>query len=262
MISIVTPTLNPGILLERNLRSLVLQTAEFEHIVQDGGSSDSTADLVARYAGQYPVRFYQEKDSGIYDGVVRGMAKARGDILAWLGADDFYLPWTLSTVQQVFARHPEVDWIIGIPTSGYNQNQVVKVNGLAPVYLRCLIRWGWCCSGRLGNLQQESMFWRRSLWEKSEAPSILAGYKLAGDYHLWKAFAEHAQLWTVSSVLAVFSTSPTQASRRYMSKYLEEMGPHAHGARAAWWGKALRDIASVLGNHRVLRPEAGLAEGS
>ena len=262
MISIVTPTLNPGVVLEGNLRSLALQKADFEHIVQDGGSRDGTAERVSRYTAQYPVQFHQDNDSGIYDGVVRGMVNARGDILAWLGADDFYLPWTLSTVHQVFARHPEVDWIIGIPTSGYNQNQVVKVSALAPVYLRSLIHRGWHCSGYLGNLQQESMFWRRSLWEKSNAPSILGGYKLAGDYHLWKEFARHAPLWTVSSVLAVFSISANQSSRRHLSKYNEEIGPFARGLKAARWGKALRGIVSVLGNHRVLRPEAGLTEGS
>ncbi len=256
MISIVTPTLNPGTALEHNLRSLALQRADFEHIVQDGGSRDCTADLVARYAAQYPVRFYQERDSGIYDAVVRGMAKTRGDILAWLGADDCYMPWALSTAQSVFATHPEVDWITGIPAKAYNNNQIVKVSPLAPVYLQSAIRLGWYRAARLGCLQQEGMFWRRSLWEKAKATSFLADYTLAGDYHLWRALARHAQLWTVSSVLAVFSTSPGQASAHYRSKYNDEIGSGARDLNPTWWGKPLHRIVSVLANHRVVRPEA------
>jgi len=112
-----------------------MQQADFEHIIQDGGSADGTAELVARYACRYDLRFHQERDSGMYEGVLRGMARARGDILAWLGADDFYMPWTLSTVEHMFARYPEVDWIIGLPALGYQNNRIVKVVPLAPVYL-------------------------------------------------------------------------------------------------------------------------------
>ncbi|MCX6925514.1 MAG: glycosyltransferase, partial [Verrucomicrobia bacterium] len=154
MITVVTPTLNAAHVFERNLSSMASQQADFEHIVQDGGSTDSTAELVARYASRYDVRLYQERDSGIYEGVLRGMARARGDILAWLGADDLYMPWTLSTVEHVFARHPEVDWIIGLPALSYQNNRIVKVVPLAPVYLRSFIRCGWYRPGQLGYLQQ------------------------------------------------------------------------------------------------------------
>jgi glycosyltransferase involved in cell wall biosynthesis len=91
MISVVTPALNAAHVLERNLSAMSNQQADFEHIVQDGVSTDDTVELVARYASQYDVRFYQEPDSGMYEGVLRGIARARGDILAWLGADDCYI---------------------------------------------------------------------------------------------------------------------------------------------------------------------------
>ena len=135
MITVVTPTLNAAQVLERSLYAMSMQQADFEHIIQDGGSADGTAELVARYACRYDLRFHQERDSGMYEGVLRGMARARGDILAWLGADDFYMPWTLSTVEHMFARYPEVDWIIGLPALGYQNNRIVKVVPLAPVYL-------------------------------------------------------------------------------------------------------------------------------
>jgi glycosyltransferase involved in cell wall biosynthesis len=259
MITVVTPTLNASHVFDRNLSAMASQQADFEHIVQDGGSTDGTAELVVRYASRYDVRFYQERDSGIYEGVLRGMARARGDILAWLGADDLYMPWTLSTVEHVFERHPEVNWIIGLPALGYQNNRIVKVVPLAPVYLQSFIRRGWYRPGQLGCLQQESMFWRRRLWERAQPNAFLAKYKNAGDYHLWRAFARHSRLWTVSTVLAAFSTSSDQSSMKHLSRCLAECGSRAHALEPAWWGKLVNRTISVAANYRVLRPEAGLA---
>ena len=259
MITVVTPTLNAAHVLERNLSGMASQHADFEHIIQDGGSTDDTAELVARYGSRYDVRMYQERDSGIYDGVLRGMARARGDILAWLGADDLYMPWTLSTVEHMFSCHPEVDWIIGLPALGYENNRIVKVVPLAPVYLRSFIRRGHYRPGQLGCLQQESMFWRRSLWEKAQPSNFLSKYKISGDYHLWRAFALHSRLWTVSTLLATFSTSANQSSKKSFSLCLSECGAHAHANEPAWWGKILNRAVSLVANYQVLRPEAGLA---
>src|SRR5207302_6546791 len=105
MISIITPTLNAASVLERNLSMMAKQQARFEHIVQDGGSQDGTVELVKRFETLYNVRVHQEADSGIYDAVAKGMSKAKGDILCWLGADDYYLPWALATVEAIFGRN-------------------------------------------------------------------------------------------------------------------------------------------------------------
>lgn len=237
---------------------MAAQDTEFEHIVQDGGSADGTGALVSEFAARYPVTFHQEKDAGIYDAVARGMAKAKGDILCWLGSDDIYLPWTLSTVARVFERNPDVAWISGLPSLGYAEGRVVKVSPLAPVYLRKHIQMGWHRAGQLGFLQQETMFWRRSLWEEAGGADTIRRYRYAGDYHLWKAFAGLAELRTVSSVLAVFYSSPTQVSARLRGAYCEEAECSDAGMEAAPWGKLLNRAVSVLCNRRVIRPEEGL----
>jgi glycosyltransferase involved in cell wall biosynthesis len=268
MISIVTPSLNPGVALERNLRSLALQDAKFEHIVQDGGSRDGTRAVVERFSSTYNVRFFQEPDNGLYDAVSKGMSKAKGDILAWLGADDYYMPWTLSTVEAVFKRFPGVAWVTGIPAHGFNECRLVCVHSLAPVYLKSLIRRGYHKAGALGYLQQESMFWRRSLWDKVGGAEIIQGYRLAGDYFLWRAFAEHAPLRTVSSVLAVFSISEQQTSIKLRYRYLQETNPGVPWAKLEKWnqkakpsasaiGKLFNQSVSVLFNRTILRPGLG-----
>lgn len=258
LISVITPVLNGAATIGRTIESIAASTVPYEHIIQDGGSTDSTSVVVREHATSAALRWFQEPDSGIYDAVAKGMAKAEGDILAWLGADDYYLPWTLSTVARVFARNPDVAWIIGLPALGF-PGGVVKVAPLAPVYLRSNIRRGWHRAGQLGFLQQEAMFWRRSLWEQACGAETIRRYRYAGDYHLWKAFAGLADLRTVSSVFAVFSSSATQVSARMRGAYCEEAGCPSNSMEAAPWGKVLNRGVSVLCNRRVIRPEEGLA---
>lgn len=224
MISIVTATLNAAHALERNLSAMALQRADFEHIIQDGGSTDGTRDLVERYRSRYHLQFYQEPDSGIYDAVTQGMSKANGDILGWVGADDFYMPWTLATVQSIFDSMPNVHWITGIP-AWYDERNVVGTTGtIAPTWPRWAIRHGLASTRLFGFPQTESMFWRRWLWEKAEPRKLLPCYRYAGDYHLWRRFAQYAPLRTVNSVLACFTISEDQASSKFKAVYLDECG--------------------------------------
>ena len=258
MISVITPVLNAAHTLERTLLSLSQQKAVFEHIIQDGGSIDETEPIVRKHTPNYALRYFREPDTGIYDAVARGMEKSTGDILAWLGADDYYLPWTLSTVEAIFRRYPEVNWIGGLPAFGYKDGTVVKINPLAPVYLQSAIQRGWQRAGCMGFLQQEAMFWRKQLWLDVDAPSIVRRYKLAGDYHLWKAFASRTPLHSVSTVLAVFSVSEQQSSVRLRDRYFQEVGATHANMDAAWWGKLLSRGISIALNGRVLRPETTL----
>ena len=54
-----------------------------------------------------------EKDSGMYDAINRGWARATGDVLAWLNCDEQYLPGTLAKVAAHFRDHPETEVLFG-----------------------------------------------------------------------------------------------------------------------------------------------------
>lgn len=105
--SIVTPSYQSARWLPLCLASVAdQQGATFEHIVQDSCSQDGTADLLASRPG---VLAHIEKDSGMYDAVNRGLARARGEILSYLNCDEQYLPGTLETVSRFFSRDPRAD---------------------------------------------------------------------------------------------------------------------------------------------------------
>ena len=89
-ISVVTACYNSASTLGHALDSVLAQDyTGVEHIVIDGASSDSTREiLAARPQGQ--LRWYSEPDKGIYDALNKGIARARGDVVGFLHADDEY----------------------------------------------------------------------------------------------------------------------------------------------------------------------------
>jgi glycosyltransferase involved in cell wall biosynthesis len=106
-ISVITPSLNSGAFLEDAILSVALQNdVPVEHIVQDSLSGDNTLEILRKYPD---VRWQWESDRGQSDAINRGFLRARGDLVGWLNADDYYLPGGLKTIAQVAAEHPEAD---------------------------------------------------------------------------------------------------------------------------------------------------------
>lgn len=88
-ISVVTVAWNAAATIEDTLRSVAAQThGDIEHIVIDGGSSDGTTEIVARYP--HVAKVVSERDKGIYDGMNKGLRLATGDAVGFLNSDDFY----------------------------------------------------------------------------------------------------------------------------------------------------------------------------
>lgn len=111
-ISIITPSLNQGQYIERTIRSVLSQDyPDLEYLVMDGGSSDQTLDILKRYSGR--VKWVSEKDSGQTNAINKGLAMATGEILAYLNADDLFLPGTLNKVAQQFLERPDAMWMTG-----------------------------------------------------------------------------------------------------------------------------------------------------
>ncbi len=89
-VSIITVCYNAASTIMDTLESVATQIGvEIEHIVVDGDSKDGTQALVAAYQGS-EVTLYSEPDDGLYDAMNKGVARAKGDIVAFLNADDVY----------------------------------------------------------------------------------------------------------------------------------------------------------------------------
>jgi len=196
LVSIVTPSLNQGEFLEECIKSVKNQTYKnIEHIIIDGDSKDSTIDILKKYESAYNMTWVSEPDNGMYDAINKGFKMSKGEIMAWINCDDMYLPWSIETVVNVISKL-NIDWCTGVPGSWSKQGLHHSLPFFIPIYPRALIKKG-CYHGKgLGFIQQESTFWTRRLWNKvgGELNNTL---QLAGDFYLWKSFAEHSSLYTV-----------------------------------------------------------------
>lgn len=86
-LSIVTATYNAAATLNQTIDSILGQTySDYEYIVIDGGSTDGTVDILKQYDGR--VNWISEPDKGIYDAFNKGVMRATGEYIYFIGADD------------------------------------------------------------------------------------------------------------------------------------------------------------------------------
>lgn len=111
--SIVMPTRNHARWIETAARSVLDQNfaGPVEFVVYDALSDDGTAEILSRYQDRLTWR--REKDHGQVDAINRGLAAAKGEILAWLNSDDLYLPGALRQVHDAFTADPALDFVYG-----------------------------------------------------------------------------------------------------------------------------------------------------
>ena len=89
LVSIITPSFNQSAYLEQTMKSVLDQDyPHIEYIVMDGGSTDSSVDIIKHYAARLTF-WTSERDRGQADAINNGMSHAHGEILGWLNSDDY-----------------------------------------------------------------------------------------------------------------------------------------------------------------------------
>lgn len=90
LISVITVSFNAVKTIEQTILSVINQTyPNVEYIIIDGGSTDGTLDVIKKYQDKIAY-WVSEPDRGIYDAMNKGIAKAKGDIIGIINADDWY----------------------------------------------------------------------------------------------------------------------------------------------------------------------------
>jgi len=219
LVSIVTPSYNSSRFIEENIRSIMGQSYEnIEHIIVDGGSTDGTIEIIQKFEEEYTVQWISEPDEGMYDAIEKGFNMASGEIYAWLNSDDKYLPWAVDVAVDNLLEDG-VEWIIGHPARWNEDGTLYYVNPLRPHYRQKWIQNGWYHGRALGWLQQESMFWTADLWEnKGGFPNNI---ELAGDYYLWRQFAERSGVKQIGTVISGFRKHDDQLTSDPENYYSE-----------------------------------------
>lgn len=112
LVSIVTPSLNMVEYLEATILSVLSQDYQpIEYIVLDAGSTDGSAGILKRYQDRIDV--VVGPDDGPADAIHKGLLRAKGEIVAWLSADDLLLPGAVRAAVNALETHPEAAGVYG-----------------------------------------------------------------------------------------------------------------------------------------------------
>jgi len=206
-ISLVTPSFGQADFIERTIRSVLEQGyPSLEYYVQDGGSTDGTRAILERYADRL-AGWDSRPDSGQSEAINRGFARTTGEIMAWLNSDDVLLPGTLAYVAEYFARHPEVDVVYGHRVLLDESDRQIGV-WILPGHDDDVLSWA-------DFVPQETMFWRRRIWEKAGG-GIDQSFQFAMDWDLLVRFrragARFARLPRFLAGFRVHAQQKTSAS--------------------------------------------------
>ena len=113
LISIIIPSYNQGRYIRETIDSTLAQDYRpIEVLVIDGASKDETVEVLQSYDAP-ELQWQSEPDRGVVDAVNKGLARARGEIIAIQSSDDVYVAGAFSTVMHAFEEHPGAGLVYG-----------------------------------------------------------------------------------------------------------------------------------------------------
>lgn len=236
---VVTPSFNAGSTIIRTLMSVASQSGNVQifHHVADGGSNDSTIaklhdwnELVQTQrfpiiARNYNFSFSSEPDNGMYDAIVKGFNQFSlrpDDWMCWINADDVFLPGAFALLGQASeaADSKEISWLSG--TAAIAAEDISMLHTSRPVG-SSVVKHGLCDGTHWEFIQSEGTFFKNKLWRQIDIQNDFRRFQYAGDWNLWRLFAQNHELFQTKHPLAVFSIRDGQLSSANRSEYEAEI---------------------------------------
>jgi len=126
MVSVVIPTYNMGKYVTDAIESVMKQThGNYEIIVVDDGSVDSTEEVLQGYKGR--IRYIWQDNCGVAEARNRGIRAAKGEYVAFLDADDVWLPRKLEVQLSAFEKNGKCGLVgCGYSVCEYPEGRVLR----------------------------------------------------------------------------------------------------------------------------------------
>lgn len=193
-ISIVTPSYNQGLFIEKTIRSVLLQGyPNLEYIIIDGGSKDNSVEIIKKYE-PWLSYWISEKDQGQSDAINKGFAKTNGKILAWLNSDDYYLPNALMTSGS-FPWQEHIGAIVGIGNTINLNGKVLCTIKPKELTFQAFLDWM-----NYSDFLQPSCFMTRKAW--LECGPLDTNLDYCMDLKLWLDISQKHSFASIDHVLS------------------------------------------------------------
>jgi glycosyltransferase involved in cell wall biosynthesis len=213
-IAMVTPSYNQAQYLGATIDSILSQDyPNLYYHVQDGASIDGTLDLLKSRGDR--ISWSSESDNGQSTGINLGFAGVDCEIMAYLNSDDMLLPGTLAYVADHFTEHPDVDIVYGhrvfVDREGLEVGRAVlpRHDGKALQYA--------------DYIPQETLFWRKRVWDRIGPIDENFHYAMDWDFIL-RAQAAGFKFVRLPRFLACFRIHDAQKTAATYSVGVREMG--------------------------------------
>lgn len=185
-VSVVTAVFNRSGTIADAIASVQSQTHQnVEHVVQDGGSTDGTLEIVARMANE-STRLVSAHDNGIYDAINRGIERATGDIIGLMHSDDQFAHDRV--LEKVAARFddPAIDGVFGDLdyVSASDPDRIVR-HWRSGEFQHAKLKRGWMPPHPTLYLRRE-VFKRCGLYDTS--------FRIAADYDAMLRYLVHGRI--------------------------------------------------------------------
>ncbi len=172
--SIITAVYNNSKTLGHAIKSIQAQQYQnIEHVIQDGGSTDGSLDVIKRFADKR-TSFESAPDNGVYDAINKGILRSQGDIIGLLHSDDFFASnEVLSKIAAAF-ENPEVDGVYG-DLQYISASDTAKIirDWRAGTFSVEKLKYGWMPP-------HPTVYFRRQVFDRYGLYDT--SYKIAGDY--------------------------------------------------------------------------------
>lgn len=278
IISVVTPSYNQSNFIADTIKSILTQKGDFyiDYVIIDGKSTDGSQEVIKKYENElkancklenlHGLEFYvatkefglnrckgisyrwlSEKDHGHGDALNKGFALTIGDVMCWLNSDDMYHEGAFQSVFEIFNQFEKVNWLTGLNSICDKAGSQIEVTYLGKQNYRNIFSF---LTNDYEWIQQESTFWRKSLWIKAGS-RINTDYKFMIDGELWCRFFLYEEIYHVNRELGRYRRHDTNRAHLYMSEVKSELGKAVRILEKNV-SKHIRELAHSIANNTPL----------
>jgi glycosyltransferase involved in cell wall biosynthesis len=240
LVSIITPSYNQASYLEQAMLSVLEQEyTPLEYLVVDGGSQDGSIEVIRKYASRL-AWWVSEGDAGQAEAINKGLARARGEVVAWLNSDDLLLPGAVARAVAALEANPELGMVYGDALTIDAQGQ--------PLNRLRFGEWGLAEFMRFRIICQPAVFMRKTVLDRVGYLDPSLHYLL--DHQLWIRLARLAPARHIPEILAAARHHPAAKNVAQAAGFGQE------AFRILKWMESQSDLAPRVQQDRR-RIEAG-----
>jgi len=242
LVTVVTPSYNTGRYIAETVRSVRDQTYPYvEHIVLDSGSTDETLEVLKQFPS---IKLITGAPAGLCEKLNLGFSLARGDVVAWLCADDFYLPEAIAKAVEALKQNPDAALVYCNDLRVDEHSVELGRTRRRQTEHRQLVQ-------DQNYVPPQTVFMRREALEA--IGPVDARFPLVADWDLWIRISQRFAIHYVDDWWAAFRERPGQLSDTYrFTVWLQgRQMTRMHGAASflprswAYWRRMLSRAAVI-----------------